>query len=367
MKNNYYEILGVTPDSEQAEIKSAYRSMARKFHPDVAPECLEKFKAINEAYETLSNEKKRMQYNMLFGFYKKGNSRDTLSNAKDEINVERDSVKSSQSKTDRQKKKEEARESKFTSGVASGVKRGSEKQEHSERIYNNTESQDITKNDKSFFEGLFSTTTKSEKSQVKKGADLTAEVVLTIVEAKNGVSKVVNILHSEQCPKCKGRKFINGARCVDCAGSGEKICQRKLTVKIPAGVKHEAKLRLKGEGDMGKHGGENGDLFIVVKIENNENMRFEGQKLFYDSFIEPWEAVLGTSISLTTVEGNILLKIPPKTKSGQKFRIQYSGANGVREVFVTVHIEIPSYLSDDEIRLYEKLKKLSSTSIRKGV
>ncbi len=286
MKNNYYEILGVTPDSELSEIKSAYRSLARKFHPDVAPEYVEKFKNINEAYETLSNERKRMQYNMLFGFYKKG--------------------------------------------------RGASVPPKTEK-----------------------------KNPPENGSDLTAEVSITISEALNGVSKVVNILHTEQCPRCKGRKFINGAICPECNGSGEKSRQRRLTVKIPPNVKQATKLRIQGEGNIGKNGGQNGDLFLIIKIEQPKKVRYEDKTVNYDVPIEPFEAVLGTTISLKTLEGNILVKIPPRTKAGQKFRVQQNVQGKVFEIFVTVHIEIPAYLSDDEVKLYEKLRKLSNGNLRK--
>ncbi len=350
MKNNYYEILGVTPDSEFADIKSAYRKLARKFHPDVAPDCIEKFKNINEAYETLSNEKKRMQYNMLFGFYKKGgnNSSEKRVNQKCE----------EQYQSDKKSNKNEAKAEKVNSQAKT-------KKEAEKNFSSKSEKKNNSKSEKSFFEDLFASSAKSEKLQQQDGADLTVEVSVTIAEVSTGVSKVVNILHTEQCPKCKGRKFINGAYCSECQGTGEKTRQRKLTVKIPAGIKNQTKLRLKGEGNVGKNGGKNGDLFFIVKIEENKNVRYEGQKVYYEVPIEPWEAVLGSSVILKTLEGNIVVKIPAKTKSGQKFRVQQNVGGKVCEIFVTVHIEIPAYLSDDEIKLYEKLKRISSVSARR--
>ena len=336
MKNNFYEILGVTPDSELSEIKSAYRTLARKFHPDVAPDCLEKFKQINEAYEILSNERKRMQYNMLFGFYKKGVNNSEFESSSFEAFREGAEFKGSTPPP---------KQSTFES----------KKENKKER------------EEKRFFEELFSSSlSKNVKETMQDGSDLYSDVLITIPEATSGVSKVVNVLHTEQCPKCRGRKFINGAYCSECNGTGEKNRQRKITVKIPAKVKNETKLRLKGEGNVGKNGGKNGDLFLTIKIQGSKNVRYEGQKIFYDVPIEPYEAVLGTSVSLNTLEGNILLKIPPRTKNGQKFRVQQNVNGKIFEILVTVHIEIPSYLSDDEIRLYEKLKKLSNTNIREN-
>ncbi|MCM1010007.1 MAG: DnaJ domain-containing protein [Fusobacterium sp.] len=290
MKNNYYEILGVTPDSDLREIKSAYRTLARKFHPDMAEGNINRFKEINEAYETLSNERKRMQYNMLFGFYRSA-------------------------PTPPPPRKEPKKE---------------------------------------------------KVVPPQDGSDLTAEIVITIPEAKNGTSKVVNILHTEQCPKCKGRKFINGSSCTECGGTGEITLRRKLTVTIPPNVKHETKLRIKGEGNTGKNGGKNGDLFLVIKIESPQNIRYEDKTVHYEVPIEPHEAVLGTTVSLKTLEGNILVKIPPRTKAGQKFRVQQNVQGKIFEIFVTVHIEIPAYLSHDEIKLYEKLRKLSNGNLREN-
>lgn len=310
MKNNYYEILGVTPDSDMREIKSAYRTLARKFHPDMAEGNINKFKEINEAYETLSNERKRMQYNMLFGFYR--------------------SSPPPRRETPPPLRRETPPPSKEP------------KQERTK------------------------TSPKKEKVTPQDGSDLTAEVSITIGEAKSGTSKIVNILHTEQCPKCKGRKFINGSYCTECSGTGEKSKQRRLTVKIPPNIKHETKLRIKDEGNAGKNGGKNGDLYLIIKIEGNKNIRYEGKNVHYNLPIEPYEAVLGTTVSLKTLEGNILIKIPPRTKSGQKFRIQQNVQGKVCEIFVTVHIEIPAYLSDDEIKLYEKLKKLSNTNLREN-
>lgn len=339
MKNNYYDILGVTPDSDMCEIKSAYRTLARKYHPDMAQGNINKFKEINEAYETLSNERKRMQYNMLFGFYR------TKSKPED---------------------KTETSNNKFTEQPrANSENKTSPKSEPKKEYKQESKKQTKSpKEERNFFEEMFNP--KTEKPQPQKGSDLTAEVIITIPEAKNGTSKVINILHTEQCPKCKGRKFINGSYCSECNGTGEKSKQRKLTVKIPANIKNDSKLRVKEEGNAGKNGGKNGDLYLIIKIEGNKNIRYEGQNVHYNIPIAPHEAVLGTNISLKTLEGNILIKIPPKTKSGQKFRIQQNVDGKVFEIFVTVHIEIPPYLSDDEVKLYEKLRKISSANLREN-
>lgn len=332
MKNNYYDILGVTPDSEASDIKTSYRRLARKYHPDVNPDSLDKFKEINEAYSTLSDEKKRMQYDMLFGFYKKAKSTEKKTSEKEQFSSQKEAPKEKKVNAEEKKQKEDSKKT--------------------------------VKNEKNFFDEFFNA--KEEKPLKQKGSDISTEVFITIPEAQSGTSKVVNIVHSELCTRCKGRKFINGGNCPDCGGTGEISRTRKLTVKIPAGIKNETKLRLAGEGNKGLNGGESGDLYLIIKIESTSTVKFSGKTMYCDISIQPYEAVLGTVIKVQSPSGVINVKIPPRTKSGQKFRIcqQVNGKDS--EIYVTVHIEIPSYLSDDEIKLYQKLKKISSCDVREN-
>ena len=177
-------------------------------------------------------------------------------------------------------------------------------------------------------------------------------------------------MHTTSCPHCKGRKFINGAECPICNGTGEKNDHRKITVKIPKNVKNGAKLRIPQEGNKGENGGKNGDLYIKINIKPSSNMSFEGENILYNVPITPFEAVLGGKISIPAIEGSFSLKIPSKTRAGQKFRLAGQGLkHGEKsgDMIVTVYIEIPSSLSDDEIKLYEKLKKLSSKDIREDL
>ena len=123
---------------------------------------------------------------------------------------------------------------------------------------------------------------------------------------------------------------------------------------------HGAKLRIKNEGMSGKFGGKNGDLFLHINIKNDKNMKFEGLNILYDIKLSPSDAVLGCELDLPN---NIKLKIPAKTSSGQKFRVasqglKKDGKSG--DMIVTVTIDISKYLSDDEIKMYEKLRKMSN-------
>lgn len=337
---NYYSILGVTPDSTCAEIKSAYRRLARKFHPDVNPNGASRFKDITEAYEILSDAKKRFQYDTINGFFKSAPKQ------------EKQHTTSKQAQAQYEKRAEE-RVNDERSKTQSNPRMC--KEEFSKKI-----------ND--IFENFAKT--KKEKTQPKRGTDIYEDISITIKEVVNGAERTVNVVHSAECPHCKGRKFINGSICTVCNGSGEKTEHRKISVKIPKNVKNGAKLRIKSEGNCGENGGKNGDLFLKIKIEPNSRISFDGNNIIYNVPITPFEAVLGGEIYVPAFDGNITLKIPAKTHSGQKFRLVGQGVkqNGkIGDMIVIVHIEIPCSLSDDEIRLYEKLKKLSSQNIRENL
>lgn len=329
---NYYSILGVTPNSSDAEIKAAYRKLARKFHPDVNPCGAELFKDICEAYETLCDAKKRFQYDTINGFFK---------------SAPKEEQKISSVKAEQEYKKSTSEDQQKTKKV--------DKEEFSKKINN-----------------MFEEFGKKNKSKPipKRGSDVYEDISITIKEAVNGTTRTVNVMHTTQCPHCKGRKFINGAVCPVCNGSGEKSVHKKISVKVPKNVKNGAKLRIPNEGASGENGGKNGDLLLKVNIKSDSNMQVSGNDVIYNVPITPFEAVLGGNILVPAFEGNLSLKIPAKTHSGQKFRLSGQGLKGSNksgDMIVIVHIEIPSSLSDDEIRLYEKLKKLSAQNLRENL
>ncbi len=330
---NYYSILGVTPDSSDAEIKSAYRKLARKFHPDVNPYGTDQFKDITEAYEVLSDAKKRIQYDTINGFFK--------SSYKENKQQQHTSSQKAQSEYKKQTSSKTYTEPKMSK-------------------------EDFSKKINEFFDE-FSTKSKQKKAEQipKRGSDLFEEISITLKEALAGAERIINVVHSSECPKCKGRKFINGSICSECKGSGEKSEHRKITVNIPKNVKNGTKLRIVGEGEYGKSGGKNGDLYIKIKIQPNNRISFDENNIIYNVPITPFEAVLGANITIPSFDSRLSLKIPPKTHSGQKFRLAGQGVkrNGNSgDMIIIVHIEIPCSLSDDEIRLYEKLKKISSNN-----
>lgn len=357
-KKNYYDILGVTPDSDNDEVKTSYRTLARKYHPDINKEAgsTDKFKDILEAYETLSDETKRKQYDMVNGFYKtpKNHFKNETS-YKTEPNKDSFEKDGSQNKQDINQKANKRDTTEFKN-----------KKENNETLNNtyfkdkvNSILDEISKNHN---------TNKHQKHSPKNGDDINTNITISLEEAIQGAERQVNILHKECCPHCKGRKFINNSKCPKCNGTGIYELNRKITVKIPAGIKNNTKLRLKNEGNPGFFGGKSGDLYICVKINQNETI-IDGNDIICKVPISPFEAVLGGTISINSVNGNIQLTIPPLTQSGQKFQISNKGlkTNGnVGDMIIIVEIQIPKSLSEEEKSLYGKLKKVSTKNIREN-
>lgn len=352
-RKNFYDVLGVTPDSSVSDVKSAYRKLARKYHPDVnkSPESIEIFKEISEAYEVLSDAGKRKQYDMLNGFYRK---------------PEKEEKKTSEPVNEDKKPYHEKPE-------PNNSNTAKPKFENKHDYYEHYKSDKILKDVINDILGGIKTqksAKKEHKASPKNGEDIFADISISLAEAVKGTSRTVNVLHAELCPNCGGRKFINGAACPSCGGTGEFRQQKKINVKIPAGVKDGAKLRVVHEGNPGFAGGDAGNLYIKVKIEPASNIRVEGNDIYYHLPISPCEAVLGGKIPVPVFECTVNLLIPPMTKSGQKFRLAKQGlkTNGkFGDMIVTVEIQIPKNLSEDEIKLYEKLKKISQDNIRENI
>lgn len=367
-QKDLYKILGVSPDCDVVKIKSAYRKQARIWHPDVndnSQESIVRFKEITEAYEVLIDSHKRSQYDILKGFNIKKET--TYTSKATEQNAKKAYSESSSTTT-----KEKTYT--YTKAVNNTQKK--------EAVPNNEE-----KNKGSFsqifeniMDGLFTgdgsekkgKQTKSKKTKPENGRDINLNVNIKMSEAITGTHRTVNVLHSEKCPKCEGRRFINGAKCPLCKGTGEVSIHKKLTVKIPAGVKKGAKIRVASEGNKGYHGGKDGDLYLFIEIEESTFFRYEGLNVHCEVPITPYEAVLGANIEVPTLCGNISMKIPPNTTTGQKFRLSDQGVYDEKnkkkgDQIVSVKIEVPKEMTQEEILLYEQLKIISSHKIRENL
>lgn len=326
MTKDYYKILGVTEFDSAENIKTAYRKLARKWHPDVAgntPDVMAKFKEINEAYETLSNQIKKNEYDKAKRFYDYANNTKTK-------NQEKTTQNHSNPQT-------EKKGFKFNWEEFLGKK---------------------------YRETVFQ---QQETKTPKRGEDISSDIEISIFEALSGVNKTINMLQTQVCPKCKGKKFVNGTKCHECNGKGEFTSYKKFNIKIPAGIKNHSKIRLAGEGAKGLYGGQNGDLYITVHIQEPKSYKTEGLNILKTIPISPYEAILGATLRVSTLNGVVKINIAPFTQNGQKIRLAGCGIvqnEKIGDMIVTVEIKIPNKLTKEEIDLYKKLEEISSCNIR---
>ena len=353
MTKNYYKILGLNENCTEQEIKSAYRKLARKWHPDVAgntDNVVKNFKEINEAYEILSDKNKKAEYDTLNRYYNYSSSKRTSEQRKTE-NTTRPDFKN--------EKKEDTKSSNFNFNWEEFVAKYKEYKKKYENCWENKSNQ--TQKDRE------NDSKNAKYGNAKRGKDINTDIEVTIAEAINGTVKVINMLNTQICPICNGRKFINGSTCPHCKGKGEISDYKRFTVKIPAGIKNNSKIRLAGEGEKGLNGGADGDLYITVHIKSPLDYKTDGNNILKTITLAPYEAVLGGNINVKTLDGNITVKITPNTSNGQKIRLSGCGINvngKIGDMILTVEIQIPKNLSSQEIELYKKLQEISSQNVR---
>ncbi len=348
---DYYKDLELEPFASEDDIKSSFRRLARKYHPDVNKDSIsvEKFKRIKEAYEVLNNQQEKGMYDRIKGYSQRRNS------------SSRAQQKKAYSSTSN------AQKTTYTPPPSAQKAKNQEQKEGFSKVLND------------IFDGIFETGSKDSFSKEKKkrpktenGSDITMKVKISYSESINGTNRKVNILHTEKCPNCNGNRFINGAVCPICKGSGETSLHKKLNVRIPANVVNDSKIRIANEGTKGSNGGRNGDLYLTIEVENNAFFKFDGNNVSCEIPITPFEAALGTTIEVPTLEGKVSMKIPPLTSSGQKFRLAQEGMLDQKskikgDQVVIIKIEMPKSLTIEEIQLYEKLKLLSREDVRKSM
>lgn len=328
-----YKVLNVNFDASTDEIKLSYRKLVRIYHPDVTGnnDFISKFKEIQEAYEILINEDSRKKYDIMHGFYQ-----------------------------EKLKKQYQQKSEQYNNAIKRAQK-NSERNENFSKSINDA------------LENLFNPSSKPKEKKEKKisinGEDIKLNLSISCFEAINGTNRKVNILHTQPCPNCKGRTFINGSQCQMCSGTGQISLQKKINVKIPKGVSQGSKVRVKKEGNKGLNGGKDGDLYLIINIEKNPYFEIEGMNILCNLPITPYEAVLGAEITIPVQNENIKVTIPPMTSSGQKLRLSGLGLDNKSktkkgDIIITVYIKLPQSLTDNEKKLYEELKNISQNDIR---
>ena len=340
---DYYEILGVPRTASEAEIKKAFRKLAREHHPDVAKnkkQAEEKFKEINEAYEVLGDPAKRKRYDEL------GPNWSTGAEFRPPPGW---------------------RPFERGGGFAGRGQSGEEFEFH----FGGTGFSD-------FFEQLFGgrgragggfgSGMREEDFAAERGRDIEGDILVTLDEVTRGSVRSVQVRHGAPCEQCGGTGQRGRHTCNVCGGTGQVTRTNTYQVKIPAGVSEGQRLRVAGRGEAGSGGGAAGDLYLRVRFAKHPDFDVEEHNLVYEAVLAPWEAVLGANISVPTLDGRVNIKVPAGTHSGQKLRVrgrglpQRNGDNG--DLIVVTRIEVPARVNESERKLWEQLAKESRFSPR---
>lgn len=321
---DYYEILGVSRTAADKEIKSAYRKLARKWHPDLhtgkeKEAAEEKIKKINEAYEVLSDKEKREKYDRLGANWRAG---DDFQPPPDTEGFH------------------------FYTGGDAGASGFSDFFE-------------------TIFGGGFGRSTRTTRRGPVQGQDTESELELTLEEAYRGGQKSLQLLAREMCQACGGQGHDGQSFCPHCGGTGVTSNTKTLAVKIPAGVADGSRIRLKGQGGEGLNGGARGDLYLKVRILPHLLYKVQGRDLETEVTLRPEQAALGDKVSVPTLDGPVLMRVPAGAHSGKRLRLRGKGLphkGGRGDEYVSIKIDIPEQLTAEEEKLYQQL-----AALRKGV
>jgi len=318
-KKDYYAILGVKRGASDKEIRQAYRRLARKYHPDVnaGDKAAEgKFKEINAAYEVLSDAKKRRKYDLYGDQWQYA---DQFEQARRQGGPR-------------------------WSWSGRGVPFGGLDLDGFGDLGD-------------LLGGLF----KGTRTRSGRGEDVQHMAEVTLAEAYQGTTRVLNMQAEEPCSTCGGSGRLVGAVCHVCQGSGVSMRSRRLEVKIPPGVSDGSRVRVAGEGRPGR-GGARGDLYLVISVRPHERFSRRGDDLHTEVEVPLLDAVLGGEVTVPTLKGKAMLKIPPLTQNGRVFRLaglgmSHLGSSAKGDLYAKVEVILPAELSPEERELFEKLKK----------
>ena len=337
MANDYYQALGLKRDANPKEIQAAYRRLARKYHPDVTggdKAAEERFKAINEAHEVLSDADKRAAYD------KWG---DRWMHAE-------------------QLEKMQAQPGFSGGGFTQGP--GGVRFEFSG-------DRDPFAGDSVFhdsggggFGGIFDRLFRgagNAPARPTKGEELRNRVTVSLAEAFSGSARTVQVQTQEMCPTCGGSGVVGSVGCHDCQATGRKPVGKRLEVSIPAGVESGTKIRLRGKGGPGRAGGPPGD--VVLEVDVAEDPRFErrGAALHTEVAVPLTTALLGGEVAVPTVTGQVVLQIPEGTQNGRVFRLTGKGMPVMKsettgDLFAKLRVVLPEQIDDEQRRLFEQLR-----------
>jgi curved DNA-binding protein len=336
---DYYEVLGVSRSATADDIKTAYRKLARKFHPDLNPgdkAAEERFKELQEAYDVLSDAENRKLYDQ-YG--------------------------------------ENWRAVKQGGGPPPPGYEGFRGAGGPQAGGFDFSGFDFGEGAQGFdiFEEMFSRSQGARAGRRRRparGEDVEAQLDLTLEEAHRGVRRTLQMQVAEVCTTCNGTGVVgDNKRCQTCGGTGQVLKPKTIEVNIPAGVRDGSTVRLAGQGGPGVNGTPPGDLYLHIRLRPHPVFTVRGDDVEIELPIAPWEAVLGAKVEVPTIDGKVELTIPAGAQSGQKLRLRGQGLNrrrgGRGDEYVRLKIVVPKQITDEERRLYEELRKVSRFNPRK--
>ncbi|MGH9968526.1 MAG: DnaJ C-terminal domain-containing protein [Pyrinomonadaceae bacterium] len=335
---DYYEVLGVGRGASEDEIKTAYRKLARKFHPDLNPgdkSAEERFKELQEAYDVLSDAENRKLY--------------------DQYGENWRAVKQGASAPPPGWEGFRAQSGPQAGGFNFG--------DFDFGSFSSTGDFDI-------FGEMFGRG-RGGRARRNRGHDVEAELELSLEEAHRGGRRTLQMQVAEICPTCNGTGVVkDNQTCQTCGGSGQVIKPKTVEVNIPAGVRDGSTVRLAGQGGAGVNGTPAGDLYLHIRLRPHPIFTVRGEDLEVEIPIAPWEAALGTKVEVPTIEGKAEVTIPPGSQSGQRLRLRGQGLNkrksGRGDEYVRLKVVVPKEVSAEERRLFDELARVSKFKPRGG-
>jgi DnaJ-class molecular chaperone len=331
---NYYEILGVDKNAAEKDIKSAYRKLARKWHPDANPDnpkaAEEKFKDITEAYEVLNDSERRKKYDLLGNDWQQA------------------ARQAEQQRSYRQAQRDATFD--FGGYTGAGAAGGAGATGFSDFF-------DM------FFSGMGNRRGTGSTTFGEKGGDLETTIDLNLDEAYNGGKKSVSLQIEDVCPRCGGTGTDRGRVCPQCHGTGRQIQTKKFDVTIPKGVREGQRIRLTGQGSAGPGG--RGDLYLVVNIVDDGTYERKGDDLYVDLPVSIYDLILGAEVRVPTMTGDVTMTIPAGTQNNKLLRLTGKGMpklknGGFGDEYVRLVGQLPDKLSEKETKLFRELAGLRS-------
>lgn len=357
-KKDYYDILGVSKDASQKEIKKAYRKLAKKHHPDMNDgdsKSSEKFKEISEAYEILSDPDKRKRYDQY------GHSGIN----EDDFNFD-DFARGGFGGF------EDIFDMFFGGGMGGMNRRRNAPQRGRDLQYK----LNISFEDAAFGTKQKITIPRTEECPVcdGKGAESSSDVKTCSKCNGKGQIRVTQqtpfgqFAQTRTCDKCGGSGEIVQNPCSNCHGTGKVKRRRKLTINIPAGVNTGSKLRMSNEGEAGEKGAPSGDLYILINVEDHDLFDRKGDDIYCEVPINFVQATLGDEIQVPTLDGKVKFKIPKGTQPGTTFRLKNKGVNhlnrsGRGDQYIKTKVVIPENLNEKQKELLMEFADISGDEI----